>query len=206
VRLRWESRTPLATARWLTDLLDLPLESPDDGSWIELGGASLEVAEPADGGSTDERLRVIDTAPLAVARPARPIAFAAVGFATVDTERAATERGWRLRGAAPDRILGADATIVIDPARVLLLEPHTEGRVAASLARWGEGPAALYLVPSGSLEVAREAIRARGGRVTTMSSGPFGRQFAILGPRIWGPHIVLVESDAVPASAGTIDR
>jgi hypothetical protein len=206
MRLRWESETPLATARWFANLLDLALESPDGVPRIDLGGATLEVAEPADGGSTDERLHVRETAPTAGASPARPIRFAAVGFATVDTERAASERGWQLRRGDPDRILGADATFVIDPERVLLLEPRTEGRLAASLARWGEGPAAIYLAPAGDLDGAREAIRARGGRVTTVSTGPFGREFAILGQRIWGPHLVLVESDAMAPSAGTIDR
>jgi hypothetical protein len=206
VRLRWESQAPAATARWLASVLDLPLESPDDDARLDLGGAILELGEPADGGSTDERLRVIDTEPTPAASPPRPIGFTALGFATVDTERAATERGWRLRPAEPDRILGADANFVIDPERVLLLEPHTEGRVAASLARWGEGPAALYLAAASGIEGARDASRARGGRVTTISSGPFGREFVILGPRIWGPHIVLVESDAMPPGAGTIDR
>lgn len=209
MRLCWESPTaPLATARSLADLLGLPLHWPAGIPRIDLGGAILEVVEPPDAGITDERLRVIDTSPPSAASRAVPgaIDFAGVGFATVDTERAASDRGWRLHGAAPDRILGADATFVVAPARVLLLEPHTEGRIAASLARWGEGPAVLYLTPAEGLDRTRAAMTARGGRVTAVASGPFGREFALVGPRIWGPHIVLVESDAMLPPAGTIDQ
>ncbi len=81
------------------------------------------------------------------------------------------------------------------PARALtivLLEPDAEGRLAASLARHGEGPAVLYVrVPISTLagmsaRLARLEVRARDG------TGPFGPEWAVAGPHAWGPTLVLV--------------
>jgi ribosomal protein S18 acetylase RimI-like enzyme len=77
-----------------------------------------------------------------------------IGWATVDLERAALElaeaagldpSGVRL---APDEgSLGAFARrLDLADGAVLLLEPRTEGRLAAALARHGEGPVAAYLM------------------------------------------------------------
>ena len=74
----------------------------------------------------------------------------------------------------------------------MLLEPDTEGWLAASLARHREGPAVLYVrVPMSTIagmseRLARLDIRARAG------TGPFGPEWAIVGPHAWGPTMVLV--------------
>ncbi len=84
----------------------------------------------------------------------RPVA---VGWATVDLDRATAEL--RALGpflpTSPDLLLGATARTgpggpaAGAPGRpsVVLLEPSTEGRLAAILARRGEGWAALYVAP-----------------------------------------------------------
>src|SRR4029077_4491656 len=71
------------------------------------------------------------------------------GWATVELDRAQEEvaAGWAAAGAmtlsevADDRVLGARCRLVhfADGQEVVLLEPSTEGRLAAALARHGEG-------------------------------------------------------------------
>ena len=103
----------------------------------------------------------------------RPLRLAGLGWATVELDRAADELGMWL-GEAPDPgapdaadpLLGARARVRdaggLPGDAVLLLEPSTEGRLAASLARDGEGPAALYLRPAAGLRAWAAAARARG--------------------------------------------
>ncbi len=145
-------------------------------------------------------------------------ALAAIGWATVDHQRAALELGLGDTNArAPDRLLGADVAAgaqragSVEPLRpeLLLLEPATEGRLAASLARFGEGPIALYFVRTGApgdnspgditsttdppaTDLDRLLGSARG-------LGPYGPQRLVLGP-VAGPHVILVDT----ARAGTI--
>ena len=86
----------------------------------------------------------------------------ALGWATVDTERAAAalhEHG-PFQPAADETILGA-ACHLGRPAtlRLAILEPNTEGRLAATLARHDEGPAVLWVVgqPPPDLPLSRVA-------------------------------------------------
>lgn len=99
-----------------------------------------------------------------------------IGWATVEGERAEHEldpsgswtelerdpalgaRRWLRAAVAPDA--GGDPALVI-------LEPDTEGRIAASLARFGEGVAVAYLGDGAIVE----------GRL--VRGGP-----------AWGPHVV----------------
>ena len=180
--------------------------------------------------------------------------FLALGWATIDLERAAST--WphvRWEAAPRDSLVGAraivgragmdaatDATLIdaaadvalptgpaltdpepadpepadpalTDPGRaaeqgpaaavtIVLLEPDTEGWLAASLARHGEGPAVLYVrVPMSTIagmseRLARLDIRARDG------TGPFGPEWAVAGSHAWGPTIVLVPA-ALPGKA-----
>jgi len=69
---------------------------------------------------------------------------------------------------------------------LLLMEPDTEGRLAAFLARHGEGLAAVYLAGSG-LAVAR----AGSGRPGLTALGRSGRLLA--GGRPGDPGIVLLD-------------
>jgi ribosomal protein S18 acetylase RimI-like enzyme len=91
----------------------------------------------------------------------------AIGWATVDRERAALE--WQplaFRPAPDDETLGAYVwrARLDDGTALLLLEPSTEGRLAAALARRGEGPVAIWVAgrpPRGDLLAAASAL---GGR------------------------------------------
>lgn len=101
---------------------------------------------------------------------------------------------------ADDDILGARCRLVHRErgTPLLLLEPSTEGRLAASLARLGEGPVALYAsLPAGSVEV----LRAAGVPLSAEAGGPLGRQRLVVGGPRWGPHLLVVEEANVPSPA-----
>jgi hypothetical protein len=127
------------------------------------------------------------------------------GWATVDLDRAADEVSAALAAlgsaipetAPPDELLGARARLLrfADDKDMLLLEPSTEGLLAASLARFGEGSVALYLFvgPDGPA-----AARAAGFSLSAPGSGPLGpERRVVVGPR-WGPHLLLVDAPAAP--------
>ena len=128
-----------------------------------------------------------------------------VGWATVELARAAVELGLHDPGGAigpaePDLLLGASAWTwrPDSPAPVLvLLEPGTEGRLAAALAHRGEGPAVLYLLPSEGLARGVEALAASGIRCRR-GRGPFGEAALVLGRPVAGPQLILV---GVPSGA-----
>jgi hypothetical protein len=142
-------------------------------------------------------------------------AIAVTGWATVELDRAERELCERVPGrrfvtAVADPILGARARV--EAGRVpglVLLEPFTEGRLAASLARFGEGPVALYLVVvPGSLDALPSVAAGTNVRLSLPAPGPFGPSVLLAGARPWGPHLLLVEPpqpDHPSASgAGTI--
>lgn len=84
-----------------------------------------------------------------------------IGWATVDLERSIEELpGLRFAPVDRDKLLGASrASAPLGPSLegidLVLLEPFTEGPVAATLARHGEGLAALYLAGSAFLGSSR---------------------------------------------------
>jgi hypothetical protein len=127
-----------------------------------------------------------------------------VGWATVELDRAEVEVGGSAEfGSAlgrgpvtssdvpPDRTLGAACRILrsAEGLEVVLLEPSTEGLLAAGLARHGEGSLVAYLLSDrGAVERAR-----RGGfTVASERDGPFGRQRLVLAGQRDGPFLVLV--------------
>jgi hypothetical protein len=124
-----------------------------------------------------------------LARSARPVA---IGWATVETERAERELadafGAELAAfvdAPNDLILGARCrTSPLRPVGILtILEPATEGRLAETLARLGEGPAIVWFALAAS----------HGDRSATPSPGPFGPEW-LVGRRVRdGRHVLLVE-------------
>jgi hypothetical protein len=130
----------------------------------------------------------------------------ALGWATVDHDRAAEMAPgtrWKVvprdaplgaRGLLGDAAeIGAAAGAPRAAAAVLLLEPDTEGRVAASLARQGEGPAVLYVgLPVRAVTGARARLARLGIRVAS-GPGPFGSEAAIMGAPASGPTLVLVD-------------
>lgn len=125
----------------------------------------------------------------------------AVGWATVELDRAASQVGAALgvvpgafEDAAPEPLLGAHCRlgpVIEGPGegrgfRVVLLEPSTEGRLAATLARLGEGPAAAWV----------ERRSAMPSRLSVEAVGPLGAARLVLGGPIHGPHILLLGTPA----------
>ncbi len=93
--------------------------------------------------------------------------------------------------AAPDDpLLGAFARRSVGDARLVLLEPNTEGRLSATLAKWGEGPVALYLAAHGPDRPFSGAENAGAGVVSTGRDGPFGPSVILLGGPITGPYVI----------------
>lgn len=127
------------------------------------------------------------------------------GHATVELDRAEIEvRASRVamgepgaRSAPADGILGASSRLLRLPGDhdVLLLEPDTEGRLAAALARHGEGMVAAYLLtdPAGA-----DRARRAGFGLSAAAQGPFGAQRLILGGPRDGPFLLLAGLDEQP--------
>ena len=124
----------------------------------------------------------------------------AVGWATVELDRAARElsdllvSGDAFVDAPSSETLGARCRIGTASAeggvRIVLLEPETEGRLSATLARHGEGWVATWVA----------GPTAPPSSVVPMSvarPGPFGEERLVLGGPVTGPHRLLVE--AVPS-------
>ena len=120
----------------------------------------------------------------------------ALGWATVDLDRAAAELAGELGFAvaeflaAPDSIiLGARCRVAdgVLPggARLAILEPRSEGRLAAALARHGEGPLVTW---------ARSSDPPR-RRPATVRPGPFGPERLQPGVPVQGPFLLLVEDE-----------
>lgn len=129
-------------------------------------------------------------------RPAGDARPLALGWATVELGRAAHELARLVPGggsfdAAPAEVLlGATCLVgaplalgggIANPVRLVLLEPSTEGRLAASLARHGEGPTALWVVSEGLAE----------HPLSRPADGPFGPERLLLGGPVDGPHLLV---------------
>ena len=131
--------------------------------------------------------------------------IAGIGWATVELERAAgqiadgfTRAGLpepRWSPGQRDELLGATAWVsrewrepgADDPTAVVLLEPDTEGRLAATLARFAEDVGAVYLVrrPDGP-----NVDPTRLGRP---AGGPLGSARLVLARPAWGPNVVVLD-------------
>lgn len=168
------------------------------GAWqLDRVGAALEAA--LDAAAHD---------PALMRTGARPTGL---GWATVELDRAAASLVGELSlppqafdDAADSIALGARCRlargVLTGGASLVLLEPATEGRLAASLARLGEGPASVWLsVPGLAATVA--ALRAVGVATSAERSGPFGPERLILGGPVHGPHRLLIRLPAgtIPA-------
>ena len=119
----------------------------------------------------------------------------AVGWATVDLDRAvadlAAELGISVAAflpAADSVVLGARCRVAYgvlpDSQPLAILEPRTEGRLAASLARVGEGPAATW---------SRSGEAGHGRRASTARPGPFGFERLAPGGPAHGPFSLLID-------------
>jgi hypothetical protein len=127
--------------------------------------------------------------------PAPPLAF---GWATVELDRAAAALapmlapGSSFEPAEADVHLGARCRVgrvddrFVDElaATVVLLEPTTEGRLAATLARFGEGWCTTWEREPGE--------PGEPGRRSAPRPGPLGVERLVLGGPVHGPHRLLV--------------
>jgi hypothetical protein len=147
---------------------------------------------------------------------AGPIERLAEIWATVDLERALADSRTRAIGGRAEHPVVADpAAAVEEPllgARVLLLtsddghaiavaEPSTEGRLAATLARKGEGEVGVYLKSPVDLDVLRKMAVAAKVPLSRPAVGPFGRSVLVLPGKGSSRHVILVERPAVPSPA-----
>lgn len=173
------------------------------------------VFEPVDPGADD--LAAIDDGepgPPVALLVAPPFRLAGVGWATVDLDRAEAELdAWlepvpdgrdgrdgrdvgRSAGDGTEPHLGARTRVRHSPGlpgeALVMAEPVTEGRLAASLARDGEGPCTLYLEPAAGLEAWLVAAASRGLGVSPVRPGPLGRSVLLAGIPT-GPHLVVVD-------------
>ena len=140
-----------------------------------------------------------DESTRAVELPAWPV-IARI-WQTVDVDRAVADLGLAAEPIANDDVLGGQGVIVRprDGVPVVILEPSTEGPLAESLARHGEGDAGFYVAPPAGLDEVRRSGLALGRE----ADGPFGRSALVkmpVGSRT-APFTVIV---ARPA--GTIER
>jgi hypothetical protein len=118
--------------------------------------------------------------------------LAGIGWATVELDRAARElAGVGPFGTAPrDAVLGASARRSAtkrgrSPA-IALLEPDTEGLLAAALARFGEGVLAVYLGPLDRADIDDTP------RLGPPRPGPLGPARLVIGRPAWGPHALVL--------------
>lgn len=134
--------------------------------------------------------------------PSDAAAVLAVGWATVELERAARELGTAFDlefVEAPGSLhLGCAcrrSVATVDGVHVVLLEPSTEGRLALTLARHGEGLVAAWIRDATGRERAGPTGGAgRSARTTSAARrGPFGVERLVLGGPVSGPHHLLVE-------------
>jgi hypothetical protein len=142
-----------------------------------------------------------DAAEAAVAGPGA-MALATI-WATVDLERTLADLGVEGSPAVEDSLIGGRVVLVtVMPAgeRLAIAEPATEGRLAATLARHGEGPAGRYESVADNLARARARAADNGIAVSQVGQGPFGASMLVLLGPVTGPHLILC-NPAVPSTS-----
>jgi hypothetical protein len=196
VLITWTVPDPGSLGTSLADRLRLARPDVDaDAVAYDLRGGVLRLVRPGPGAPQpiDERLEVSLAPVPAWSRDSTArIRLLGIGWATVELERAALVVGPALgvdsnafMDTNDDAWLGARARLARgdDGVAMALLEPTTEGRLAAALARWGEGPIAIYLgVPGPAIGATRP--------------GPFGASSIVHAARPWGPFVFAVAAAA----------
>lgn len=224
--LTWQAADPDALVEDLAQRLHLSAVRVGGTAWqFDLGGEALNVVPwrregPADQPTIDGRL-VFEPIEGGGVLPAlvddAPLVLAGVAWATVELDRAEEEldpwlspldTGLGDGDAPPDPHLGAIVrrrrSAALPGGALLLAEPSTEGRLAASLARDSEGPCALYLRPSLGLSAWVQAARSRGVKVSARRPGPLGQAVRLPGRAFAGPHLIVVEPPNAQPRPSTI--
>ena len=146
-------------------------------------------------------LTIASLLPLLAARGLELVAdvdLLAIGWATVELDRAeaalTTEAGLDpgvAHEAPDDESLGAFARrLDLADGTLVLLEPRTEGRLAAALARHGEGPVAAYLADDASQVVERPRSSVIGPLLPLLGD-PLGGLSRLVRPALaWGPFVL----------------
>ena len=204
--VRWRDRDPALLTEFLVrNGFSIRGPQPDGTSVLPLGRVDVLIEGATRAADEGLRLgvgagRTRETGALQSPPHVHPngvTGVAAVGFATVDAERAIGDSpalGWQRAGE--DGYLGARAwSARAGRMTVLLLEPATEGRLASALARMGEGPVALYLWRGG----AAGAQLPGAGEAAPWPLGDGARPIAPR--RSWGPFLLLVEAGRDATSA-----
>jgi len=236
-RLTWQVRDPATLAARLRGELGLTSVDGglvSGALTVDLGTAQLEI-RPWQRESAQDRPQasgrlVFEPIPGGEEAPEQgaprdsrpPLALVGVAWATVELDRAETELDPWLAprdhpGEPPaddghDPQLGARTRLRggggLPAGSLVLAEPTTEGRLAASLARDGEGPCALYLAPTEPPDAWRREASHRGVRLSAVRPGPLGPASLVLGGSVAGPHLIIVDPSgrsSPGAVAGTID-
>ncbi len=111
----------------------------------------------------------------------------AIGWSSVESARTERAMGGPFEDVSDDDYLGASCriTVGIVGVPVIVLEPCTEGRLAALLARHGEGPAVAWYASQGDVVPAGP-----------VSDGPFGAEWPVRGDGVGPGPVVLVTARA----------
>jgi hypothetical protein len=139
--------------------------------------------------------------------PASPPEVLAVIHATVDLERALTELAGgdgTMAGPTPepvpDELLGARVVVIGERSpRIAVAEPSTESRLAATLARHGEGIVGAYVRSPLQLAELRDRAAGAGIVLSRRRAGPFGDEVVVVGTGLGGHQVILVEPGRVPS-------
>jgi hypothetical protein len=199
VDVAWRIPDAIEVAARLADRLRLPRPDADAlEALVPLAGGSLRLVRVGPGGVGGLEVRPRRRGrPSGAGGAASPrIALIAVGWATVDLDRGVGDAAARLglaagrfAPAADDRWLGARTRVAPSGPAIVVLEPSTEGRLAAALARHGEGPVAIWVAGPSPV---------RG----TVRDGPLGPATVAVAVRPWGPFILEVAGMAPPGTIG----
>jgi hypothetical protein len=169
-------------------------DAPQNGAPINGGPIAWRSTTDGPAGLEDLLELALAVAPQLTGHP-----IVALGWATVDIDavrrRIEADAGFGAFVAAPrDEHLGARA-VVHRPGEPsgepieILLEPDTEGRLAASLARHGEGFAAIWFGPR---EDTSQDPPDGFGR---LAHGPLGPCRLLLDGPPWGLSVLVLEND-----------
>jgi len=157
------------------------------------------------GDGAAERIRAFAADAVSAARlPDGAGRLVAVGWATVETDRAVGELADALgiaptsfQAAPPSAALGASCLVLDVPlpgdVALAVLEPATEGRIAAGLARWDEGPLVAWYAAAEPEPDGVGPASVTGASVASGRVGPFGPERLVGRDPLTGPHRLVVD-------------